>query len=90
MAQSLVQCYMHYVFSTKDRYPWLKTLSPDFKGFHWQAGYGAFSVSPHHIDALAQYIANQQKHHLGESYQDEMRRLCKYYGIKLDEKYAWE
>ena len=24
---------------------WLKTQGPEFRGFHWQAGYGAFSVS---------------------------------------------
>src|SRR5207244_3087336 len=24
---------------------WLKTQGPAFDGFHWQAGYGAFSVS---------------------------------------------
>jgi hypothetical protein len=31
--------------------------------FHWQGGYGAFSVSPTHVDALMQYIADQEKHY---------------------------
>jgi len=41
----------------------VKTESVDLADFHWQAGYGAFSVSPAHVDALKQYIADQEKHH---------------------------
>jgi putative transposase len=37
---------------------WLKTKSPDLKDFFWQNGYGAFSVSPSHVETLREYIAN--------------------------------
>jgi hypothetical protein len=47
--------------------------------FHWQAGYGAFSVSPAHLGALQEYIPNQEEHHRQESFQDEFRRLCRKY-----------
>ena len=32
--------------------------------FKWQGGYAAFSVSPRHIQQVADYIVNQRHHHL--------------------------
>lgn len=68
----------------------IKTLSPQLRHFSWQLGYGAFSVSPSHIDNLCDYIANQEEHHRHESFQDEFRRICQKYGIEIDERYAWD
>src|SRR5262245_54303679 len=48
---------------------WLKNKGPSLRNFFWQAGYGAFSVSPSHVEALKQYIANQEQHHRNESFQ---------------------
>lgn len=31
--------------------------------FKWQGGYGAFTVSPDHLDRIANYIRNQPQHH---------------------------
>jgi putative transposase len=151
MPQSLVQIYVHIVFSTKNRHPfledkalrervhaylqgicknqgspsikiggvedhvhilcrlsktldlaalirelkrdsskWIKDENPRLADFHWQNGYGAFSVSPSHVDPLIKYIANQEAHHRDESYQDEFRRLCKKYGVEIDERYVWD
>jgi len=151
MSQSLVQIYVHIVFSTKDRRPfltdrsirdemhrvlggicndlgspvlsvggvedhvhilcrlgktcspsnqikelkrqsslWVKTKGPAFGDFHWQAGYGAFSVSPSHVEALREYIARQEEHHRTETFQDEFRRLLKKYGLECDERYVWD
>src|SRR5204863_1908227 len=39
---------------------------PALRGFHWQNGYGAFSVSPAHVEALKAYIRNQEEHHRQE------------------------
>src|SRR5216684_6316519 len=119
MGQSLSQIYLHVVFSTKDRRPFLQdcdvrkklytylkgickkqgspwlavggvedhvhiacrlsknlgvsTLIKELKqgssvwvksefkllsSFHWQSGYGAFSISPSHVAALIRYIEN--------------------------------
>ena len=58
--------------------------------FHWQAGYGVFSVSPSHKKAVMQYIADQQAHHQKISFQDEYRRLLKKYEIVFEEKYLWD
>lgn len=69
---------------------WIKTQFPGLEAFHWQHGYGAFSVSPSHLEALQVYIANQEEHHRRESFQDEFRRLLKTYGIEFDERYVWD
>ncbi|HZZ29842.1 MAG TPA: hypothetical protein VFE46_17735 [Pirellulales bacterium] len=49
-----------------------------------------FSVSPAHVEALTQYIINQEEHHRQESFQDEFRRLCKLYEVEIDERYVWD
>ena len=151
MPQSLAQIYLHIVFSTKDRHPWLQpkqlradlhayfaaTLNnaqcpcliaggvedhvhilcrlgrtvtiadvvrdikkastgmltdrePSLRGFHWQNGYGAFSISPSHVEALVAYIRDQEEHHRKESFQEEFRRLLDKYGLEFDERYVWD
>jgi len=69
---------------------WIKQQSRGLGDFHWQSGYGAFSVSPSHVEPLKEYIAQQEEHHRQESFQDEFRRLCHKYGVSLDEQYAWD
>jgi REP element-mobilizing transposase RayT len=66
----------------------MKTKSAKLRSFYWQSGYGAFSVSPSHVEALKKYIANQESHHRKESFQNEFRRLLRKYGI--DERYVWD
>jgi putative transposase len=68
---------------------WLKT-KPGCRDFQWQSGYGAFSISPVHIPGLTKYIEDQREHHQKESFQDEFRRLCKKYGVEIDERYVWD
>ena len=69
---------------------WLKTKGPQFAGFHWQDGFGAFSISPGHVEKLREYIAKQEEHHRAESFQDEFRRLLRLYDIEFDEQYVWD
>ena len=73
----------------RDSSKWIKTKKRTLAAFHWQRGYGAFSISPSHVSILKKYIANQEEHHRTESFQDELRRLCRKYGVALDERYAW-
>ena len=68
----------------------LKEKSPELRTFYWQAGYGAFSVSPSHVEALKRYIAGQEEHHGRETFQDEYRRLLSKYGVAYDERYVWD
>jgi putative transposase len=74
----------------RDSSKWIKTLAPGVRAFSWQAGYGAFSVSPIHVDSLIAYIDRQDEHHTMTSYQTEFRRICKKYGITPDERYCWD
>ncbi len=69
---------------------WVKSQETTLQSFQWQAGYGAFSISPAHVSALKEYIQNQEEHHRGESFQDEFRRLCQKYGVEIDERYVWD
>ena len=74
----------------RDSSSWIKTRKTDLVDFHWQTGYGAFSVSPGHAEELKTYIANQMEHHRHESFQDEFRRVCAKYGVEIDERYVWD
>jgi putative transposase len=69
---------------------WIKTKGPDFQGFHWQSGYGAFSVSQSNVASVVEYIRKQSEHHRGVSFQDEMRALLRKHEIPIDERYAWD
>jgi REP element-mobilizing transposase RayT len=73
----------------RDSSTWIKQEAPHLADFYWQEGYGAFSISPSHVDALKEYIAGQEEHHRRESFQDEFRRLCEKYGLQIDERYVW-
>lgn len=69
---------------------WIRTKGGDLRGYEWQKGYGAFSISPSHVDRVREYIEDQARHHQQESFQDEYRRLLKKYGADLDERYVWD
>ncbi len=69
---------------------WIKTRGSQYQDFHWQNGYGAFSISPGHVEPLRRYINHQEEHHRQESFQDEFRRLLKKYGVEWDEHHVWD
>jgi len=69
---------------------WIKTKNGDFKNFYWQHGYGGFSVNPNQLDAVKQYIANQENHHKKVTFQEEYRAFLDKYDIIYDEKYIWD
>lgn len=69
---------------------WIKTKGPEFRNFHWQAGYGAFSIGQSKVAALKRYIHNQKQHHRRVTFQDELRTFFKRYQIPYDERYVWD
>ncbi len=69
---------------------WIKAKGVTFADFHWQSGYGAFSVSQSDADAVVAYIRNQAQHHLKMTFQDEYRRLLERYQVAFDERYVWD
>ena len=69
---------------------WAKTKSAGRADFYWQNGYGAFSISPAHVEAVRRYIANQEEHHREVLFQDEFRKLLTKYELTWDERYVWD
>ena len=69
---------------------WIKTKGAAFADFHWQSGYGAFSVSQSDADAVVAYIRDQAQHHQKMTFQDEYRRLLERYHVAFDERYVWD
>jgi REP element-mobilizing transposase RayT len=69
---------------------WMKIDGTRNADFHWQAGYAAFSVSQSNLDAVKQYIKDQEEHHRKMTFQDELRALLRRHGIAFDERYVWD
>ena len=69
---------------------WIKTKGPGFAEFHWQAGYGAFSVGQSNVAAVTRYIQDQAEHHRKATFQEEYRRFLKRYQVPYDERYVWD
>jgi len=69
---------------------WIKALDARYRGFFWQRGYGAFSVSPSHLETVVRYITDQLGHHRTRTFQEEYRELLRKYGIDFDERYVWD
>jgi REP-associated tyrosine transposase len=99
-----VEEHVHALFALSKNYPlikiveevkkgsskWMKIAGPMNPAFHWQAGYGAFSVSQSKLDEVTRYIENQEEHHRRITFQDELRALCRRHGVAFDERYVWD
>jgi REP element-mobilizing transposase RayT len=69
---------------------WLKTKGRQFSGFHWQGGYGAFSVSESAAGIVVRYITNQAEHHRRRTFQAKFRKLLERHHVSYDERYVWD
>ena len=74
----------------RDSSKWIQEHAPKLRGFHWQAGYGAFSVSQSNAPRVKSYISHQEEHHRTRTFQEEFRLLLERHGIKFDERYVWD
>ena len=68
---------------------WMHEVFPDAADFSWQNGYGAFTVSASQIDGVKKYIADQQRHHSQQSFENEFVALLEKHEIDFDRKYLW-
>ena len=66
---------------------WMKQQG--VRGFAWQAGYGAFSVSESQATTVIRYVGRQEEHHRVMSFQEEFRRLLDRCRVPYDERYVW-
>jgi putative transposase len=58
--------------------------------FDWQAGYGAFSYSRSHRDAVCKYILNQKEHHQSRTFEEEFRKILIDFEIEIGKKDIFE
>src|SRR5207244_11512777 len=66
---------------------WIHENAPQSKGFEWQTGYGAFSVSKSVEDRVRTYIQNQESHHRGQTFAAEFKELLDKHGIPYEDSY---
>ena len=69
---------------------WLKKQSSRLADFHWQSGYGIFSVSESNSGQVEHNIAHQDERHRTMSFQEEYRQVCRRHGIEIDERFVWD
>ena len=69
---------------------WMHETFPEQRDFAWQAGYAVFTVSQSQSEHVRQYIAEQQEHHRGKSFQEEFIEFLKAHEIEYDERYIWD
>ncbi|MBS1790787.1 MAG: IS200/IS605 family transposase [Acidobacteria bacterium] len=69
---------------------WIKTQGKEFANFHWQDGYGAFSVGKSQVEPLRGYLARQKIHHQKQNFEDELREVLRSYDVEYDERYLWD
>ena len=73
----------------KDSSKWIKTKRSASRAFHWQNGYGAFSVSQSSVAQVVRYIQGQKEHHRKWTFEEEFCAFLKRYQVAYDERYVW-
>jgi REP element-mobilizing transposase RayT len=76
-------------FLKGDSSKWAREEFPQLRGFGWQDGYGAFTVSKSALEEVAQYIREQRRHHEKRTFQSEFIALLEKHGVEYDERYLW-
>jgi len=69
---------------------WIHETFPHLRGFAWQDGYGAFTVSKSSVENVANYIRNQREHHRTKTFQEEYLAFLKKHQIDYEERYLWD
>jgi putative transposase len=68
---------------------WIKETFPNMAAFAWQDGYGAFSVSESQLEAVRDYIRNQEEHHRTTTFAEEYRTFLERHRIDFDARYVF-
>ena len=76
-------------FLKGDSSKWLHEEFPDLRGFAWQDGYGAFTVSKSNLPEVISYIEHQREHHRSRTFREEYLDFLKKHGVEYDERYVW-
>jgi len=63
---------------------WLGETCPQLRGWGWQEGYSAFSVSLSACGKVVAYIDGQEEHHKTMTFEEELVALLKRHGVEFD------
>ena len=58
--------------------------------FHWQEGFVAFPCSRSHLDAVARYVLEQEKHNAKRSFKDEYVELPDRFEVDYENRYLFK
>jgi hypothetical protein len=58
--------------------------------FDWQAGYGAFSYSRSHMDAVCKYILNQKEHHKRRTFEAKFLKMLEDFEVEIGRKQMFD
>jgi REP element-mobilizing transposase RayT len=67
---------------------WVHETWGSKRGFAWQTGYGAFSVSRSNVHAVANYIETQKIQHRKRTFEEEFVELLVKHGIECDPEFV--
>ncbi len=65
---------------------WMHETFPEHRGFEWQEGYGAFSISVSAIADTTSYIQGQGEHHRKMTFQEELEMFLTKHGMEYVER----
>ncbi len=69
---------------------WIKDTFPKMRGFAWQDGYGAFTVSKSNLPDVLAYIKNQREHHSAKTFKEEFLAFLIRHEVEYKEQYLWD
>jgi len=74
----------------KDSSKWIKTKGTAYRDFHWQDGYGGFTIGESQVENVRRYLARQKTHHRRVTFQDQFIEFLKKYNAPYDPRYIWD
>lgn len=66
-----------------------RRLNEKRRGFAWQDGYAAISVSPSQIDVVRKYIENREQHHAIRNFESEYLAILDKSGVQRSAEYVF-
>ena len=69
---------------------WIKENLSGLRGFGWQDGYAAFTVSKSLVPEVDAYIRAQREHHRMKTFEEEYRAFLVKHEIPFDERFLFD
>ncbi len=69
---------------------WIHETFSSASTFHWQEGYGVFTVSQSQVPKVRQYIQTQPEHHRVKTFREEYVEFLKAHEIHYDDRYVFD